>query len=162
MEAIIFYTFDLSCIAIPSSVVAATTCHGGMASLDQDVSNTARRLLRSQDLKALTDVLADVESKWRPIGLALGLTQHHLETLRRSTVRPLSDVLKLWLQNQKQPTVEHLMSALQGIGEGTTAQRVGEVFSYERGITMCSLFTPVIMKLFLLASILGMNLLVTQ
>ena len=131
-------------MCIPSSVVvAAHTGHGGMASLDQDVPNTAGRLLRGQDLKALTDVLADVESEWIPIGLALGLTQHNLENLRRSTVRPLSDVLKLWLQNQKQPTVEHLTSALQGIGEGTTAQRVGEVFSYKRGITMCSLFTLV-------------------
>lgn len=119
---------------ILSLVTVASNGHGGMTSPHQDLSDPAGRLLGSQDLKILTDALADVESNWRTIGLALGITLHDLETLQRSpTVSPLSNVLKLWLHNQKQPTVEHFESVLQGIGEKTTAQRIRKKFLHHSG-----------------------------
>jgi len=122
-------------------ITVATKGHGVMATLDQDSSDTAGRLLRTQDLETLTDVLGDVEYKWRAIGAALGLTQHNLETLEiSSTVSPLSDVLKLWLQNQKQPTVEHLIIVLQDIGERTTDHRIGKKFLNQRGKCPCAIY----------------------
>ena len=126
-------------------ITVAAKGHGVMATLDQDSSDTAGRLLRSQDLETLTDVLGDVESKWRAIGVALGLTQHNLETLESSfTVSPLSDMLKLWLQNQKQPTVEHLTIVLQDIGERTTAHRIGKKLLNQRGKCPCVIYRTVV------------------
>ena len=122
-------------------ITVATKGHGVMATLDQDSSDTAGRLLRTQDLETLTDVLGDAEYKWRAIGAALGLTQHNLETLEISSIMsPLSDVLKLWLQNQKQPTVEHLIIVLQDIGERTTAHRIGKKFLNQRGKCLCAIY----------------------
>lgn len=57
-------------------ITVAAKGHGVRATIDQGSSDTAGRLLRSQDLETLTDVLGDVENKWRAIGVALGLTQH--------------------------------------------------------------------------------------
>jgi len=132
--------YHCSFMYILSLVTVAAKSHVGMAILDQDLSDTAAagRLLRSQNLKTLADTLADVETKWRAIGLGLGLSQHNLEALQKSpTVRPLSGVLKLWLQNPKQPTVEHFASVLQDIGEGTAAQKIRKEFSHQEGKCAC-------------------------
>lgn len=146
--------YHCSFMYILSLVTVAAKGHVGMAILDQDLSDTAAagRLFRSQDLKTLADTLADVETKWRAIGLALGLNQHSLEALQKSpTVCPLSGVLKLWLQNLKQPTVEHFASVLQDIGEGTAAQRIRKEFSHQEGKCACVHIVLLVMeKLFLL------------
>lgn len=137
---------------ILSLVTVAAKGHGGITSPHQNLSDTAGRLLRSQDLKTLTDALADVETKWRTLGLALGLSQHKLEDLQRSPiVHPLNGVLKLWLQNLKQPTVEHFESVLQDIGEGTAAQRIRKEFLHQGGKRTCvhSFITLVMISLFL-------------
>lgn len=88
--------------------------------------------LRIQDLQSIMDVLVDVQSDWKSIGIALGLPECDLDSIQNSipnSSTPLSDTLKLWLQSERHPTVKHLANVLQDIGQAVIAQKLTEKFT---------------------------------
>ena len=63
-------------------------------------------------------LLEDIDNRWRDIGLALGLSYNHLDSLSNSQDTPstkLSNVIRNWMDSQSSPvTWKTVISAIEG------------------------------------------------